>query len=101
MNKSTFWKLGFTSALVFSLGACSDTISSDEINGDGELLTEESSSSSAGKDKKSSSSSATLDSAACARISKVSLAAPTDLNVVKSSDNKWVLFWSYTNNANL
>jgi len=98
MNKSTFWKLGFTSALVFSLGACSDTISSDEINGDGELLTEESSSSSAGKDKKSSSSSATLDSAACARISKVSLAAPTDLNVVKSSDNKWVLFWNYTNN---
>lgn len=93
MKKSTFWKLGISTALAFGLSACSTTSSSEE-----DILDNESSSSDNGSsNSKNASSSSGRRDVSCDTL-KNTLAAPTDLNVVKSGDDKWVLIWSYTNN---
>ena len=98
MNKSTFWKLGITTAIFCGFTACSDTISSD---GDTLISEDEDlSSSSIGKKGTSSandevsSSSSSKAKIGCDTVS-TTLAFPTDLSVVKNGDNKWILFWNY------
>lgn len=105
MKKSTFWKLGLTAALLFGLSACSDTTSSDNEFGDESSQKTTSSSSksdkdgkSSGKEASSSSVATAKDSVYCDSLEKLTLAAPTDLNVVKNSDSTWILLWNYTAN---
>jgi hypothetical protein len=101
MKKSSFWKLGITAAMLFGLSACNDTVSSsDDEEKDSKKTTELSSSSndddhvkSSGKEIKSSASKVI----GCDSMT-VSLAAPSDLNIVKNSDSTWILLWNYTSN---
>ena len=100
MKKFNFWTLGITAACLCGLTACSDTSSSleDTIISDDDSL----SSSSGGKDGKSSSgtkttSSSSRDSVACKAVTD-ELTSPTDLNVVKNGDNRWILLWNYEQN---
>lgn len=103
MKKFNFWTLGLTAACLCGLTACSDTVSSeDEFDQNGNKITKQSSSSdeendskSSEKEIKSSSSAAVVGS--CDSLT-ASLAAPTDLNIVKSSDSTWILLWTYSAN---
>ena len=100
MNKSTFWKLGITTAIFCGFTACSDTISSDGDTLNPISEDEDLSSSSIGKKGTSSandevsSSSSSKAKIGCDTVS-TTLAFPTDLSVVKNGDNKWILFWNY------
>lgn len=100
MKKITLWTLGISAAFFCGITACSDTSSSleDTIISDDDSL----SSSSGGKDGKSSSgtkttSSSSRDSVACKAVTD-ELTSPTDLNVVKNGDNRWILLWNYEQN---
>ena len=102
MKKITLWTLGISAAFFCGITACSDTSSSleDTIISDDDSL----SSSSGGKDGKSSSgtkttSSSSRDSIACKAVTD-ELTSPTDLNVVKNGDNRWILLWNYEQNDN-
>ena len=102
MKKITLWTLGISAAFFCGITACSDTSSSldDTIISDDDSL----SSSSGGKDGKSSSgtkttSSSSRDSVACKAVTD-ELTSPTDLNVVKNGDNRWILLWNYEQNDN-
>ena len=103
MKKFNFWTLGITAACLCGLTACSDTVSSDdEYEQDGKKTTKQSSSSNEESDGKSSekeieSSSSRAVVGSCDSLT-VSLAAPTDLNIVKSSDSTWILLWTYSAN---
>ena len=103
MKKFNFWTLGITAACLCGLTACSDTVSSEDDNIDGNKTSSVSSSSakdddsdgkSSGKETKTSSSSVITS---CDSLT-ASLAAPTDLNIVKSTDSTWILLWNYSAN---
>ena len=90
MKLGTPWKLGAAALLALGLSACSSTSTIPEDDDD-------SSTASAAKEKSSSSmdkSSSSKKSVKCDTLS--ALAAPTNLQVVKNGDNKWVLFWNYS-----
>lgn len=99
MNKSTFWKLGITTAIFCGFTACSDTISSDGDTLNPISEDEDLSSSSIGKKGTSSANDEVSSSSSKAKIGcdsvSTTLAFPTDLSVVKNGDNKWILFWNY------
>ena len=98
MKKSTFWKLGITATMLFGLSACDDTVSSGDNENNGKNTNLSSSSEydfggkSSAKETKSSNSNVPVD---CDSVS-TSLAAPTNLNIVKNSDSTWILLWDYT-----
>ena len=95
MKKSTFWKLGTSCALLFGLSACSSTSSDD----DNEIFESSNSVLSSSATWDISSSSRRGSGKYCDTLS-TTLAAPTDLNVVKSGDEaKWVLMWEYEENS--
>ena len=89
MNKPLFWKLGFSAILALGLSACSSSSSSsaDDDEDIGYSSTE----------KNSDKSSSSKTSASCKSVT-ASLAVPTNLEVVKNGDNKWVLIWDYSAN---
>lgn len=84
------WKLSLATAFLFALGACSSSSSSAA-----EDDTEYSSANGGSKGGKSSSS---TDSKACKALAEITLAAPSNLQVVKNGENKWVLIWDYSAN---
>lgn len=90
MKNIRIWKYTAVAALVFGLGACTNSASPDDDEDDVVY------SSAKEKSEKSSSSSAKTTST-CKNVTE-SLAAPTNLEVVKNGDNKWVLIWSYSAN---
>ena len=87
MKKTFFWKLGIFAALAFGLNACSESTSAD----DDDDLVYNSSTSNSGKTPTSSAA------GACKSVT-ASLSTPTNLQVVKNGDNKWVLIWDYSAN---
>ena len=89
MNKHLFWNLGISAFLVIGLSACSSSSSSSADDDDdiGYSFTE----------KDSGKSSSSQKSASCKSVT-ASLAVPTNLEVVKNGDDKWILLWDY--NAN-
>ena len=89
MNKPLFWKLGLSAILALGLSACSSSSSSSAEDDDDIGY------SSTGKNSDKSSSSKT--SASCKSVT-ANLAVPTNLEVVKNGDNKWVLIWDYSAN---
>lgn len=89
MNKPLFWKLGLSAILALGLSACSSS-SSSAADDDDDIGY-----SSTGKNSGNSSSS--KKSSSCKAVTEV-LAAPTNLEVVKNGDDKWILIWDY--NAN-
>ena len=96
MKKNSFWTLGAAAAFLCGLTACSDTISSDEeIYENGSVKssssTKDKDGNSSAKEEKSSSS---KQKTSCDTVS-TTLAAPTDLNVVKNGDNRWIVLWNY------
>ena len=86
MKKSVFWKLGILAALAFGLNACSESTSAED---DDEPTY--SSPSNAGKTSSSS------VKGSCKSVT-ANLSTPTNLQVVKNGDNKWVLIWDYSAN---
>lgn len=91
MKKSVFWKLGIITTLAFGLNACSSSSAPDDDDNDSGISTNLSSG------KAGSSSSKT--SLVCKSITE-NLATPTNLQVVKNGENKWVLIWDYSANDN-
>ena len=89
MNKPLFWKLGLSAILALGLSACSSSSSSSAEDDDDIGY------SSTGKNSDKSSSSKT--SASCKSVT-ANLAVPTNLEVVKNGDSKWVLIWDYSAN---
>ena len=89
MNKHLFWNLGISAFLVIGLSACSSSSSSSADDDDdiGYSFTE----------KDSGKSSSSKKSASCKSVT-ASLAVPTNLEVVKNGDDKWVLIWDYSAN---
>ena len=89
MNKPLFWKLGLSAILALGLSACSSSSSSsaDDDEDIGYSSTE----------KDSGKSSSSKKSASCKSVT-ANLAVPTNLEVVKNGDNKWVLIWDYSAN---
>ena len=88
MKKSVFWKLGICTALAFGLNACSNSSSADD---DDDLIL--SSNSNSGKTTATSSSA----KGSCKSVT-ANLSTPTNLQVVKNGDNKWILMWDYSAN---
>ena len=99
MKKSTFWKLGITTAMLFGLSACDDTVSSGDNDDNGKKTSLSSSSEDDYSNKKSSAKETKYSNSAvptdCDSVT-ASLGTPTDLNIVKNSDSTWILLWSYT-----
>ena len=88
MKKTFFWKLGLFAALAFGLNACSESTSADD---DDDIIIL----SSASNSGKTTSSSA--KGGPCKSVT-ANLSTPTNLNVVKNGDNKWMLIWDYSAN---
>ena len=91
MKKSVFWKLGIITTLAFGLNACSSSSAPDDDEDDNGTST----SLSSGKAVSSSSKASVV----CKNVTET-LATPTNLQVVKNGDNKWVLIWDYSANDN-
>ena len=90
MKKSSIWKFTASAALLFALGACSNSSSADDFDDyDDTPVTPTSNSS-----KKSSSSAGYIN---CNTL-KESLAAPTNFSVSKDTDSSWTLSWDYSRN---
>ena len=87
MKQSVFWKLGICAALAFGLNACSDSTSAE----DDDDLPIFSSTSNSGKVTSSSVKNS------CKSVT-ANLSTPTNLQVVKNGENKWVLIWDYSAN---
>lgn len=88
MKKTFFWKLGLFAALAFGLNACSESTSADD---DDDIIIL-SSTSNSGKTTSSSAKGGPCKSVTA------NLSTPTNLNVVKNGDNKWMLIWDYSAN---
>ena len=92
MKIGTPWKLGAAALLALGLSACSSTTTPEDED-DTSAVTPSKNKSSSSIDDLSSSS---KNDVKCDSLS--ALAAPTNLQVVKNGDNKWVLFWNYAAN---
>lgn len=89
MKKSVFWKLGISVALALGFNACSNSTSADDD--DDNILLINSSTSNSGKTTSSSAK------GTCKSVT-ANLSTPTNLQVVKNGDNKWMLIWDYSAN---
>ena len=89
MKKSVFWKLGISVALALGFNACSNSTSADDD--DDNILLINSSTSNSGKTTSSSTK------GSCKSVT-ANLSTPTNLQVVKNGDNKWMLIWDYSAN---
>lgn len=90
MKKSSIWKFTTSAALLFALGACSNSSSPDDSDDYNDTSLTPTSNSS----KRSSSSAGYIN---CNTI-KETLAAPTNFSVSKDTDTSWTLFWDYSRN---
>ena len=89
MKNFRLWKYTAVAALVFGLGACSNSSSPDEDEYDDPTTTSSTST------RKSSSS---AGGAANCSLIKESLNAPTNFSVAKDTDSSWTLSWDYSRN---
>ncbi len=89
MRKSVFWKLGISVALAFGFNACSNSTSADD---DDDILLISSSTSNSGKTTSSS-----AKGGPCKSVT-TNLSTPSNLQVVKNGNNKWMLIWDYSAN---
>lgn len=86
------WKLSLATAFLFALGACSSSSSSAAEDDDTEYSSSAKGESNGGK------SSSSTSSAACKSLTEKTLATPSNLQVIKNGENKWVLIWDYSAN---
>lgn len=86
------WKLSLATAFLFTLGACSNSSSSAAEDDDTEYSSSAKGESNGGK------SSSSTSSAACKSLTEKTLATPSNLQVIKNGENKWVLIWDYSAN---
>ncbi len=93
MKKNMIWKFTVTAAFLWSLGACSNSSSPDDLDDFNEPTSNTSSNSSSSK----KSSASTANAFACEAL-KESLAAPSNFSVTKESDSSWILAWDYSRN---